>query len=69
MGWGLRLSELNFKQQLDDSTWFVSRFGLAVRRYAGKREGLGSIRLQLSFFFKKVVVCGLCPVTLSVTSY
>ena len=36
----------------------VSRFGLAVRRKAGKRKDLGSILLRLSFFFKKVVVCG-----------
>ena len=36
----------------------VSRFGLAVRRYAGKRKDLGSIPLRLSFLFKKVVVCG-----------
>ena len=46
----------------------VSRFGLAVRRYAGKRKDLGSIPLRLSFLFKKVVVCGHCLVTLSVTS-
>ena len=36
----------------------VSRFGLAVRRYAGKRKDLGSIPLRLSFLFRKVVVCG-----------
>ena len=47
----------------------VSRFGLAVRRQAGKRKDLGSIPLRLSFLFKKVVVCGHCPVTLSITSY
>ena len=47
----------------------VSRFGLAVRRYAGKRKDLGSIPLRLSFLFKKVVVCGHCLVTLSITSY
>ena len=40
----------------------VSRFGLAVRRSAGKRKDLGSIPLRLSFLFKKVV-------TLSITSY
>ena len=45
----------------------VSRFGLAVRRYAGKRKDLGSIPLRLSFLFKKVVVCGHCLVTLSLT--
>ena len=47
----------------------VSRFGLAVRRSAGKRKDLGSIPLRLSFFFKNVVVCGHCLVTLSITSY
>ena len=45
----------------------VSRFGLAVRRKAGKRKDLGSIPLRLSFLFKKVVVCGHCLVTLSIT--
>ena len=34
----------------------LSRFGLAVRRLAGKRKGLGSIPLRLSFLFKS---CGL----------
>ena len=47
----------------------VSRFGLAVRRYAGKRKDLGSIPLRLSFLFKKIVVCVHCLVTLSITSY
>ena len=47
----------------------VSRFGLAVRRWAGKRKDLGSIPLRLSFLFKKVAVCGHCLVTLSITSY
>ena len=46
----------------------VSRFGLAVRRWAGKRKDLGSIPFWLSFPIKKVVVCGHCPVT-STTSY
>ena len=36
---------------------------------AGKRKDLGSIPLRLSFLFKKVVVCGYCPVPLSITSY
>ena len=36
---------------------------------AGKRKNLGSIPLRLSFLFRKVVVCGHCPVTLFVTSY
>ena len=34
----------------------VSRFGLAVRRWAGKRRDLGSNPLRLSFLFKR---CGL----------
>ena len=34
----------------------VSRFGLAVRRWAGKRRGLGSNPLRLSFLFNS---CGL----------
>ena len=42
----------------------VSRFGLAVRRQAGKQKGLGSIPLRLSILFKKVVVCGHCRVIL-----
>ena len=46
----------------------VSRFGPAVRSQpAGKLKGLGSIPLRLSFLFKKVVVCGHCLVTLSLT--
>ena len=47
----------------------VSRFGRAVRRWAGKRKDLGSISLRLSFLFRKVVVCGRRLVTLSITSY
>ena len=43
----------------------MSPFGLAVRRQAGKQKGLDSIPLQLSFPFKKVVVCGHCRVILS----
>ena len=35
----------------------------------GKRKDLGTIQLRLSYLFKKVVVCGHCLVTLSVTSY
>ena len=35
---------------------------------AGKRKDLGSIPLRLPFLFKKVVVCGHCLVTLSITS-
>ena len=34
---------------------------------AGKQKGLRSIPLWLSFFVKKVVVCGHCLVTLSLT--
>ena len=47
----------------------MSRFGLAVWREAGKQiKGLGSIPLRLSFLvFEKVVVCGHCLVTLSLT--
>ena len=41
----------------------MSRFGLAVRRYVGKRKDLGSIPLRLFFLFRKVVVCGHCLVT------
>ena len=47
----------------------VSRFGLVVRRYAGKLKDLVQLLLWLSFLFKKVVVCGRCLVTLSTTSY
>ena len=57
--------------QLVKSMWFrarlVSRFGLAVRRQAGKQKGLGSIPLRVSLLFKKVVVCGHCLVTSSLT--
>ena len=45
----------------------VSRFGLAVRRQAGKQRDLGSNLLRLSFLFRKVVVCGHCLVTLFLT--
>ena len=41
---------------IDDEGVTVSRFGLAVRRKAGKRKDLGSIPLRLSFLFKS---CGL----------
>ena len=44
---------------------FESRMNPAVRRKAGKQKDLGSIPLRLSFLFIKVVVCGHCPVTLS----
>ena len=45
----------------------VSRFGLAVRRQAGKQKDLGSILFRLSSLFKRVVVCGHCLVTFSLT--
>ena len=45
----------------------VSRFGPAVKRSAGIQKGYGSIPLRLSLLFKKVVVCGHCLVTLSLT--
>ena len=50
-----------------DESHVVGRFGLAVRRKAGKQNDLGSNLLRLSFLFKKVVVCGHCLVTLSLT--
>ena len=47
----------------------VSRFGLAVRRcQAGKQKELGSIPLWLAFLFERVVVCGHCLVTFSITT-
>ena len=45
----------------------MSRFGLAIRRWAGKQKDLGSIPLRFSLLFKKVVVCGHCVVTVSLT--
>ena len=44
----------------------VSRFGLAVRRQAGKQRDHGS-NLLGSPFSSQVVVCGQCLVTLSLT--
>ena len=41
----------------------MSWFGMVVRRQAGKQKDLGSIPLQLSFLFKKVVVHQHCLVT------
>ena len=38
----------------------VGRFGLAVRRYAGKQRDLGSNLLRLSLFLKS---CGLWTLT------
>ena len=46
----------------------MSRCGLAVRRYkSGKKRDLGSNPLRLSSLFKKVVVCGHCLMTSSLT--
>ena len=58
-----------YKTRARATSQTVSRCGLAVRRQAGKRKDLGSIQLRLSFLFRKVVVCGHCLVTLSITSY
>ena len=72
MGRGVRGVKRNWGSVLTksgDGVSEVSRFGLAVRRSAGKRKDLGSIPLRLSFLFRKVVVCGHCLVTLSITSY
>ena len=44
-----------------------SRLGLAEGRQSGKQKGLASIPLRLSFLFTKVVLCGHCLVTLSLT--
>ena len=54
-------SASSFKAPLKTHLLNVSRFGLAVRRLACKRKGHGSIPLRLSFLFRMVVVCGLCP--------
>ena len=47
-----------YSKPREDTDLNVNRFGLAVRRQAGKQKGLGSIPFRLSFLFKKVVVCG-----------
>ena len=52
---------------VEHHTVFVSQFRLAVRDQAGKQNGLGSIPLWLSLLFTKVIVCGQCLVTLSLT--
>ena len=44
----------------------MSQFGLAVRRWAGKQTDFVRIRFG-SPFSSKVVVCGHCLVTLSLT--
>ena len=47
---------------------FVSRFGLVVRRQAGKQRDLGSNLLRLSFVFKScglwTLSCDLGPLTI-----
>ena len=61
----LHLVNPNRERRTAGHCWVsVSRLAPAVRRYAGKQKDLGSIPPRLSFFFKKVVVCGHCLVTL-----
>ena len=52
------------------SSFFVSRFGLAVRRY-GLVSGRTSVRYRFGspFSSKRFVVCGHCLVTLFIISY
>ena len=47
---------LPLKMERERNIFLESRFGLAVRRKAGKRKDLGSIPLRFSFLFKS---CGL----------
>ena len=47
-----------YSKPREDTDLNVSRFGLVVKRQAGKQKGLGSIPFRLSFLFKNVVVCG-----------
>ena len=49
-----------------EQTFAQLRTGL---RLVSGRKDLGLKPLLLSFLVKKVVVCGLCPVTLSIASY
>ena len=57
-----------YSKPREDTDLNVSRFGLAVKRQAGKQKGLGSIPLRLSFLFKMFArICGHCLVTLSLT--
>ena len=62
-GWGVISLHGSFRRDLNvvsDSTGSVSRFGLA--------RAPGSVRTRFgSLFSSKVVVCGHCPVTLSLT--
>ena len=53
-------------QSVYTTTADESRFGLSVRREAGKQKDLGWIPLRFSSL-QKVVVCGHCLVTLSLT--
>ena len=48
----LNRTDIYVKLYEKDSLQAASRFGLAVRRYAGKQKGLGSIPLRLSSLFK-----------------
>ena len=45
---------------------YQKRFGLAVRRYAGKQRDLGSNPLRLSFLFKS---CGLWTLSFDFVHY
>ena len=69
----VRTDSVGVKQHRTEHTWtvlrlkLVSRFSPAVRRSAGKQKDLGLNPLRLSLLFKKVVVCGHCLVTLSLT--
>ena len=62
---------LSYKSEPENVHIYIYIYGEPVwpSGKAGKRKNLGSIPLRLSFLFKKVVVCGHCPVTLSMTSY
>ena len=48
--------------------YYIAKSELAVR-LVSKWKGLGSIPLRLSFLLKKIVICGHCRVTWSITSY
>ena len=69
----VRTDSVEVKQHTTEHTWtalrlkLVSRPGLAVMLWAGKQKDLSSNPLRLSFLFRKVVVCGHCLVTLSLT--
>ena len=58
----IKQNELNlFVTMLGELVWPSSK--------SGRQKGHGLVLLLLSFLFKKVVVCGHCLVTLSITSY